>query len=300
MDLKTDNQLKVGDLVMIDAINAEKQDPPLIDKRKILRSCHRRIGIIDGISADHDGNIEYEIRLINHPSGSVVLKKVPRCWFKKMEIAKDKPEEILLTKPAPVATINGTCGFEEKYGCTDYTDYSKMYKNMLDWGVNKVEHKTPDKKYEVDHIIYNHPATIVFWKDGTKTVVKCSENDPYIRYNAFCAALAKKIYGNNSQVNKIVASGIDQGRPQKKPHGEKKDISRLLKVNKKAIEHAEQAARYTLTRSNDYREARRKAHIERITELKDKQHMAWIKIAARIGLDVEEVKKLYREGKNNG
>ena len=53
-------------------------------------------------------------------------------------------------------------------------------------------------------IIYNVKATIVFWKDGTKTVVKLSEGDYDNPYNAFCAALAKKIFGNNSRVRKIV------------------------------------------------------------------------------------------------
>lgn len=30
-------------------------------------------------------------------------------------------------------------------------------------------------KLKVDKVIYNPPATIVFWNDGTKTVVKCQE-----------------------------------------------------------------------------------------------------------------------------
>lgn len=53
-------------------------------------------------------------------------------------------------------------------------------------------------------IIFNKPATIVFWEDGTKTVVKCSEDDKYSEYFGFLAALAKKIYGNSSRVRKIV------------------------------------------------------------------------------------------------
>lgn len=53
-------------------------------------------------------------------------------------------------------------------------------------------------------VIFNGPATIVFWRDGTKTVVKCSENDKANPYNGFCAALAKKIFGNNSKIQKIV------------------------------------------------------------------------------------------------
>lgn len=84
MDLRTDNLLKIGDLVMIDALSAVKQDP-LFDGKRALRSFHKSIGEIDCISADHDQNIEYDIQLIDHPSGSVVLKKVPRCWLKKNE-----------------------------------------------------------------------------------------------------------------------------------------------------------------------------------------------------------------------
>ena len=61
--------------------------------------------------------------------------------------------------------------------------------------------------YGVKKIIYNDPATIVFWKDGTKTVVKCAKGEKFNEYTAFCAALAKKVYGTNSRVTKIVKSG---------------------------------------------------------------------------------------------
>lgn len=53
-------------------------------------------------------------------------------------------------------------------------------------------------------VIFNGPATIVFWRDGTKTVVKLSKNDKANPYNGFCAALAKKIFENNSKIQKIV------------------------------------------------------------------------------------------------
>lgn len=49
-------------------------------------------------------------------------------------------------------------------------------------------------------ILYNESkgATVVLWLDGTKTIVKCSENDQRDLYNAYCAAFAKKCYGTNS------------------------------------------------------------------------------------------------------
>ena len=34
-----------------------------------------------------------------------------------------------------------------------------------------------DLDKEIDHVVFNDPATIVFWKDGTKTVTKCHAGD---------------------------------------------------------------------------------------------------------------------------
>lgn len=56
----------------------------------------------------------------------------------------------------------------------------------------------------VDHIFYDDKATVVFWTDGTKTVVKCAEGTPYDEYAAFCIALAKKVYGNNSALKRAI------------------------------------------------------------------------------------------------
>lgn len=58
--------------------------------------------------------------------------------------------------------------------------------------------------YEPRKIIYNGVATIVFWDDGTKTVVKRAKGTKDDRYNAFCAALAKKMYGTNSTLKKCI------------------------------------------------------------------------------------------------
>lgn len=61
-------------------------------------------------------------------------------------------------------------------------------------------------------IIYNEPATIVIWNDGTKTVVKCEENIPFDKYAGFCAALAKKIYGDNATVKHVIKEAENTDR----------------------------------------------------------------------------------------
>ena len=71
-------------------------------------------------------------------------------------------------------------------------------------------------------IIYSNPATIVFWGDGSKTVVKVSDKENFNPYYGFCAALAKKVYGNNSLVNKIVGGGVYDTPKDKKKKKKKK------------------------------------------------------------------------------
>lgn len=57
---------------------------------------------------------------------------------------------------------------------------------------------------KVERIVRNGPATIVFWSDGTKTIVKKSADAPDDMYYAFTAAFAKKCFGSNSQIRKII------------------------------------------------------------------------------------------------
>lgn len=56
---------------------------------------------------------------------------------------------------------------------------------------------------------YDNDYTTVLWNDGTRTTVKLSDDDIYDEYSAFCAALAKRIYGSNSRIKKIIQA---QGR----------------------------------------------------------------------------------------
>lgn len=59
-------------------------------------------------------------------------------------------------------------------------------------------------------------ATIVFWNDGTKTVVKRGKNDQDSDYDAFTAALAIKIFGSNTAVHKIVNGTTKQSKKKRK------------------------------------------------------------------------------------
>lgn len=47
-------------------------------------------------------------------------------------------------------------------------------------------------------------VTVVFWKDGTTTAVRCGEGEKYDDYTAFCAAIAKRICGSNSAIKRML------------------------------------------------------------------------------------------------
>ena len=49
---------------------------------------------------------------------------------------------------------------------------------------------------EIKKVIFNDPATIVFWEDGTKTVVKCQDGDEFDPEKGLAMAIVKKAYGN--------------------------------------------------------------------------------------------------------
>lgn len=52
-------------------------------------------------------------------------------------------------------------------------------------------------KPTIKNVIFNDPATIVMWSDGTKTVVKCGENDVFDPEKGVAMCCMKKLIGTN-------------------------------------------------------------------------------------------------------
>ena len=62
---------------------------------------------------------------------------------------------------------------------------------------------------DVDSVIFSDPATIVFWSDGTKTVVKCMAGEKFERYAGFAMACMKKMFGSTSRA-KVIMNECDR------------------------------------------------------------------------------------------
>lgn len=57
--------------------------------------------------------------------------------------------------------------------------------------------KAPLKiKLGIKKVIFNDPATIIYWEDGTKTVVKAQDGEVFDEEKGFAMAVLKKMLGN--------------------------------------------------------------------------------------------------------
>ena len=72
-----------------------------------------------------------------------------------------------------------------------YIPYSDLYNRITS------NTQTPKQKAmnSITNVIFNNPATIVFWSDGTKTVVKCDERDEFDPEKGLAMAICKKYFG---------------------------------------------------------------------------------------------------------
>lgn len=54
----------------------------------------------------------------------------------------------------------------------------------------------PPRHVEITKVIFNNPATIVFWSDGKKTVLKCADNEAFDEEKGLAMAISKRVLGN--------------------------------------------------------------------------------------------------------
>ena len=76
------------------------------------------------------------------------------------------------------------------------------------WGLSDKKEEEPNlSKLLYVKKIYADPVkktTVVIWADGSKTKVKCSDEDVYSLEAGFWAALAKKVYGNYENYSRFL------------------------------------------------------------------------------------------------
>lgn len=140
------------------------------------------------------------------------------------------------TYPPIKQTIDADC-YEDDEPCkeTSTIDTAPSFEDIID---------------DVQHVIYNDPATIVTFSDGTKVCVKACEKDTFNKETGLIYALVKRLYANDidedtgylvsrglgEKINKIVKNAVDQKENEKIKRAERK-----AKKEKRAALEAEKA-----------------------------------------------------------
>lgn len=102
------------------------------------------------------------------------------------------------------------------YGYVDTDDVNSWYPSWYPMhqycmnDVNCINEIYSRRKHEIKKVIFNEPATIVFWGDGTKTVVKCSKDDEFDPEKGLAMAIAKKFFGNENGYSKNIKKWTDK------------------------------------------------------------------------------------------
>lgn len=68
----------------------------------------------------------------------------------------------------------------------------------------------------IQQVIFNPPATIVIWRDGSKTVVKCGENDIFDPEKGLAMAISKRAFGDNRDYYEVFAKWVGKYEYQQK------------------------------------------------------------------------------------
>lgn len=64
----------------------------------------------------------------------------------------------------------------------------------------------------IKNVIINEPSIIVFWTDGSKTIVKCAESDTFDPEIGICIAFMKKFLGNTGNYHQILRRVIKNAK----------------------------------------------------------------------------------------
>lgn len=88
-----------------------------------------------------------------------------------------------------------------------------MAKNAINsvYGITNI---SSDYRDCIKDVIHNNPATIVFWADGTKTVVK-ADDEEYDQEKGLAMAFSKKMFGNDGNYYNVFKKWLPKETEEK-------------------------------------------------------------------------------------
>lgn len=115
-----------------------------------------------------------------------------------------------------VSSLYPVFSYEYKYCENDVKATQEIWRKQME----TYQELMMQPKLRIKNVIFNDPATIVFWYDGTKTVVKCQPGDTFDPEKGLAMAICKKILGTNgsqSNFNDFFKKWLPKEEEKKEP-----------------------------------------------------------------------------------
>ncbi|OUQ31098.1 hypothetical protein [Massilimicrobiota sp. An134] len=199
---ETSDGLKVT-LITYDCVN----DMPEKDVFSLFINESDLYKLLSGISPlDFDDSLKKIIGTSRKRSGSLmvsgVLGEAHRNMIKKevnslfgikvMEEERMENDRNLIVYKSEEEMAKEFINFGKRYG-----DHGFLPMNYAAISVTTVnQDQKPRLDLGIKNVIFNDPATIILWNDGTKTVVKAQGDDVYDPEKGLTMAIVKKLLGN--------------------------------------------------------------------------------------------------------
>ena len=146
----------------------------------------------------------------HRPEAELKISDVNEDEFKNLRELAAKGDKIKIERDDSLDSCSDWISSLKKYIRRDAEMTARIYGRRIEF--------TP-RDIKVEKVIFNKPATIIFWSDNTKTVVVCGENDTYDKEKGFYIACAKKLFGNDykavGRMNKALEMAVVQTKLEK-------------------------------------------------------------------------------------
>lgn len=111
------------------------------------------------------------------------------------------------------SSVDGTRfeGYVEDFRKTTTRNINRnTYRRYFYNDIEPVRELHEKMRFTIKKVIFNDPATIVFWADGSKTVVKCQEGDIFDPEKGLAMAISKRALGDKGNFNDVFKKWVPE------------------------------------------------------------------------------------------
>lgn len=194
------------------------------ERKMNKRECY---GILDDFSKAYGVTIELIDDSLNQMP-ELIIRDPGDLWVSRHKLVTHTHAELA----SILEQVRRKCNLEAKdclrAAMIDSSLHAyKAYDRCLETNTTKLP--------KIKNVIFNEPATIILWADGTKTVVKCQEGEGYDPEKGLAMAISKKALGNKGNYCEVFKKWL--------PEEEVNDVRVSSKDLRKAIEEFAKAAK---------------------------------------------------------